>query len=135
MELTFTQYKNRRLINITVILLTVIILTLIHLVDPSDYSFYVCGFKDITGIECPTCGTARSLHSFANAEFGESLRYNPLGFIIGIILSVIAGGSVYELLSGRNIKKSFSPGIIKNLLLLIFLLVIVSWMIKIILIL
>lgn len=50
---------------------------------------FVCPFKTITGLPCPTCGTTRAFIHFAHLNITEAFLINPLtsSFVIfGIIL-------------------------------------------------
>lgn len=48
-----------------------------------------CIMKLITGYQCPSCGTQRSLHALLHGHLTQALRYNYF-FIISIPLFVIA---------------------------------------------
>jgi hypothetical protein len=51
-----------------------------------------CPFKFLTGCDCPTCGTQRSILSLLKGDFLKSWEFNPLG------LGLFFLGSVYLLM-------------------------------------
>jgi hypothetical protein len=46
----------------------------------------LCLFKSVSGIECPSCGSTRSVLAFLSGEIWLSLRYNLLGFLFGVLM-------------------------------------------------
>jgi hypothetical protein len=46
-----------------------------------------CGFKELSGLNCPSCGTTRSFVSYFRGNFIQSFNLNPIGFFIGLIIS------------------------------------------------
>ena len=58
--------------------------------DPSQLSSEVqnCGFISCSGEACPSCGNTRSLISFFNCQFLQSLRFNPVGFFLSLVFTV-----------------------------------------------
>lgn len=65
-------------------------------------SLWRCWFKSITGLPCPTCGTARAAVSLAELDVIGALRSYPLP-ALGWILFIGGGLGVAALaLSGRT---------------------------------
>lgn len=61
-----------------------------YFVDPSDDSFPLhCIWKDLTGTECPSCGTQRALYCIMHGEFSKALRYNFF-FVISVPYATLA---------------------------------------------
>jgi hypothetical protein len=55
-------------------------------------SLWTCAFKSLTGIPCPTCGTARAAIALARFDFLEALVRYPLPTLAWAFL--VAGGIV-----------------------------------------
>ncbi len=60
--------------------------------DPTEVRWFPrCLFHELTGFDCPGCGTARAIHAAARGDFAAALRFNAvlaiaLPFLIGIII-------------------------------------------------
>jgi hypothetical protein len=46
----------------------------------------LCLFKNISGYNCPSCGTTRAVSLLLEANFSAAFRQNPLGIIVLIIM-------------------------------------------------
>lgn len=64
---------------ILVILLSIKILDLIH---------FRCLFKYLFNFYCAGCGTTRMIKSLIKLDFYQSFRYNPVVFILSIVLFI-----------------------------------------------
>ncbi len=51
-----------------------------------DYIHYECPYRKFLHIYCPGCGTTRMIKSLIKLDIYQAFRYNPLMFIILIIL-------------------------------------------------
>ena len=51
-----------------------------------EYGF--CIFKHVTGIPCPSCGSTRSILSIINGDLYDGLLWNPIGFLLLLILTI-----------------------------------------------
>lgn len=61
-----------------------------YFIDPLQKSFPIhCIWKDLTGSECPSCGTQRALHSLMHGEIMKALKYNCF-FVISIPYAFLA---------------------------------------------
>ncbi len=55
-----------------------------------------CIIKEMTGIDCPSCGLTRSFVSISNGQWIRSLKYNFAGLLIYILLiSQIINSSLF----------------------------------------
>jgi hypothetical protein len=63
--------------------------------DPATGLFPKCPFLQVTGLQCPGCGSQRAVHHLLNAEFKEAFALNPL-LIISIPYIII--GYLFEIL-------------------------------------
>jgi len=58
----------------------------LFLFDPSQYSFYpVCVFHQLTGLQCPGCGTLRAAHQLLHGNLASAWHFNAL-FVVGLAL-------------------------------------------------
>lgn len=55
------------------------IIALIFLVDPTTHTIYpICQFHQLTGLNCPGCGSTRALYALMHGKFRDALRDNAL---------------------------------------------------------
>lgn len=65
-------------------------LAFIYFFNPSTHGFYPrCLFHQLTGLNCPGCGSTRALYALLHGEIQTALRDNAL-FIISL-----AGGAIW----------------------------------------
>lgn len=47
--------------------------------EPGRTGFFpLCPFRQLTGLQCPGCGTTRALHELAHGHFAAAFMLNPL---------------------------------------------------------
>ena len=51
-------------------------------------SFEVCLIKYVTNIPCPSCGSSRSIISLTKGDFSGALNFNPIGYLVAIIMLI-----------------------------------------------
>lgn len=51
-------------------------------------SFEVCLIKYVTNIPCPSCGSSRSIISLTKGDFNGALNFNPIGYLVAIIMLI-----------------------------------------------
>ncbi len=80
------KYKIMNQRNIVILLLIIILLGLIVLystVSPSSsILFPKCPFLMLTGLECPGCGSQRTVHALLNLDIRKAWTTNPLVVLI-----------------------------------------------------
>ena len=65
----------------TAILLTAgfVAAAVLFLFNPVEHGFYPqCLFHQMTGLDCPGCGSLRALHQLSHGHLVAALRFNPL---------------------------------------------------------
>ncbi len=59
------------------------------MVNPTNAAWFPkCLFKQLTGFDCPGCGTARAIHAAAHGDFSAAFHYNPI-LVVAIPFCVI----------------------------------------------
>lgn len=59
------------------------IITLVFFVNPSTHKIYpICQFHQLTGLNCPGCGSTRALYALVHGKFRDALRDNALFVLI-----------------------------------------------------
>lgn len=59
--------------------------------DPLESGFFPrCMFHELTGLQCPGCGSQRALHAILNGDIPAAWHFNPL-FILEIPLLALLG--------------------------------------------
>lgn len=72
-------------------------LATLALTNPADFNFLQCRFKEVTGLNCPTCGLTRSFESLITFNIVESFLYHPMGIVIFVGLFFLGAKFIYEL--------------------------------------
>lgn len=52
------------------------------------YHLTVCMIKNVTGYPCPSCGTTRAMQLLVQGNFLESIKMNPFGIIVTILMAI-----------------------------------------------
>jgi len=68
---------------VVVLLLAAVVFVYLHEPVANKQYFPQCGFKRLTGVDCPGCGGLRSVHALTNGRIVEALRFHA-----GLVLSV-----------------------------------------------
>ncbi len=51
----------------------------LYFFDPETAGFYpVCAVHQLTGLQCPGCGSLRALHQLTHGNIAQAWRLNPL---------------------------------------------------------
>lgn len=82
--------KNRTVVILAIV--AVLLFVLIYgLFDPTQASFFPkCLFHQLTGLQCPGCGSQRAVHQLLHLHLGAAIQYNAfmvlciplLGFLL-----------------------------------------------------
>ncbi len=62
----------------------------------------VCMIKQVTGVPCPSCGTTRAVAELFHGHVLSSLRWNPFGIIVALIMVVSPIWIGIDLLRGTD---------------------------------
>jgi len=95
--------KDRRITRIVLASILLLGLLFFSLFNPLNYPITSCGFKNIFGIPCPSCGLSRSVFSFSHFHFQEAFGYNLMGPILLFISIIIFTLLMFEAISGKKI--------------------------------
>jgi hypothetical protein len=91
------KYSRRLMVIITV---SLIIGATYYLFSPSEVSFFPkCPFHSITGLDCPGCGSQRTIHHLTHLEIEKAFISNPL-LIMAIPYMLI--GIYFEYFGGKE---------------------------------
>ena len=64
-----------------------LVVALYFIFNPLEHSWFPkCAFYQLTGLECPACGSQRALHAILHGDFLVGLKTNPF-----IIISIPYG--------------------------------------------
>jgi hypothetical protein len=71
--------SNKNLYLALIILLVTGLLVIYYKFDPAKYSFFPkCPFHQITGLDCPGCGSQRALYCLLHGNIKKAASYNLL---------------------------------------------------------
>jgi len=95
-------------------------------------SVNACLIKHLTNIPCPSCGSSRSVISLLNGDFIVALNFNPIGFIVALIMLVAPVWIIMDIIKKTNSLFNFylkTENYLKRLKIAIplILLVIINW--------
>ena len=55
----------------------------VYTFPPTEYAFYPrCVFKQMTGMDCPGCGSTRAMHHLLHGRVAEAFKLNPILFAL-----------------------------------------------------
>ncbi len=74
--------------------------------DPNNEST-VCLFKNVTSMPCPSCGSTRAVVALAEGDFMGAFQWNPIGFIIALVLVISPLWIASDLLARRRTLPGF----------------------------
>ena len=90
-----THHVSRR-VWITVGLIAVVSLfAAYYLIGPESGLYPRCMFRQLSGLECPGCGSQRAIHALLHGHISEAWSYNALLLIeMPLIALMLAAGSM-----------------------------------------
>jgi hypothetical protein len=94
----FEKRYTRRLL--VIIAVSLIIGVIYYLFSPSEVTFFPkCPFHSITGLDCPGCGSQRTLHHLAHFEIKKAFISNPL---LIMAIPYMLTGIYFEYFGGKE---------------------------------
>lgn len=85
-----TFLHNRKLIVAATITVAVTLMAVYFFFDPESEVAPKCVFRQLTGWDCPGCGSQRAFHALLHGRIGEAWGYNPALFFM-IPMAVMLG--------------------------------------------
>jgi hypothetical protein len=78
-------------------------------IDPNKVNLTKCYFKQVTGLNCLTCGLTRSFYALMRFQFAQSFRFHLMGPILfgGLILILLT--SIFEIILKKKFFKAMNP--------------------------
>jgi hypothetical protein len=98
--------------------------------NPFESRLITCGFKELTGYECPTCGMSRSIYSLISLNIADSIKYNPLGILLVLGLFALLIKFAAELISRKEIIVPVTKSSRKLIIISFVLLVFSTWILR-----
>ena len=62
----------------------------------------VCVFKKVTTLPCPSCGSTRSMKAILQGDLAGGFSWNPIGYLLFILLIIIPWWLMYDVLLKRD---------------------------------
>lgn len=101
----FSRRRANRAVPL-LLLSTLLVAALIY--RPGGIGFTICAVK-LLGFSCPGCGMVRSVSSFAQGQFEESLRYHLFGPLAFGVMVVLWGAALYAFFRGMALRLPQTP--------------------------
>ena len=67
----------------------------------------VCIIKHATNIPCPSCGSTRSVISLTKGDFIGALKFNPIGYLVAIIMLIAPIWIIADTIKGTKTLFNF----------------------------
>lgn len=90
--------KNKNAISALVVVILIAGMAFFYVFNPETHSFFPrCPFLQITGYECPGCGSQRAIHHLLHFHFSDAFAHNVLMplfvpyFLLGAYLAFCGG--------------------------------------------
>lgn len=92
---------SRKILKWSIAIISIIILVMLYKTYNPNGSIYFpkCPFKELTGLECPGCGSQRAIHYLLNFDVSNATKENVI-----LVLSIpyILVGIVFDALKNPN---------------------------------
>lgn len=99
------KFKNAKFI-IAFTAFTAILVYIYYIINPTESEWIPkCAFKQLTGYECPSCGSQRAIHKLLHGDIRNAFMLNPFAFISALYLLTIIYTTVSESQIAEKIKK------------------------------
>jgi len=89
-----------------------------------------CGFKQRTGLPCPTCGMTTSVLTFSRGKIFESFYIQPAGGLLCCVLVIIAFLALFTAVFGvyfRFVKRFFTEVKLRHIILALIVIIAAGW--------
>lgn len=117
-QTTGVRDQKRTIMWVVVAILAIAaLLPLYFYFDPAhSYLAPKCMFRLLTGLDCPSCGGQRALHSLLNGDVWLSIRYNPflwlvVPYVVFVVVSSLfkhpAATRLYDSLTSRGVLLTY----------------------------
>ena len=73
----------------------------------NGYGQGYCLFKSISHFPCPSCGITRSVLAIMKADFYAAFMFNPMGFVLFIMMFIIPIWVLTDIIRKRNTFLNF----------------------------
>jgi len=95
---------KKRIVNVVLFIIAILItlFTFLYIIKLIDFK---CVFKEIFNIYFAGCGTTRMVESVLKLDLYQAFRYNPLMFILFIILGIYIIYQIFVYIKKGNIIK------------------------------
>jgi hypothetical protein len=109
------DFVSKKAILIVAVILSLFVLSLISVVlyryDPARVSFYPgCAFRELTGLNCPGCGSMRAAHQLLHGHLKAALHLNPLMVLaLPFIGAYFISAGAYHIMGKRMPRIFVSP--------------------------
>ncbi len=100
--------SDSRIIRGSLSLIILALLLVSYFINPNNNKLNECGFKELTGYSCPSCGLTRSLYSTSHFHFGDAFAFHLLGPVIYLLLILLAIKFGHEAITGKGVNFSLS---------------------------
>jgi len=72
------DHVSRRALVTTGLVIAAVVLAGYYMLEPESGVYPRCLFRQVTGLECPGCGSQRAIHALLHGRVAEAWSYNAL---------------------------------------------------------
>jgi hypothetical protein len=120
--------RDQRLEALALVVMGTAALCILYIFNPSTSVLYMpCPFHELTGLECPGCGSLRALHHLLHGHVATAFTLNPLM----VLVSPFLGYSFLSYLMDTSGRRLLPPIFVPSIGIWIFLgVVLFFWVIR-----
>ncbi|CAN5646024.1 hypothetical protein BH23PLA1_BH23PLA1_33940 [soil metagenome] len=99
---TAQKHPGRYLRGTIALLGSVALLVLTFRLPTRWVPFTICGFKNLTGQDCPGCGMTRGLSALLQGDLTTALAFHPLSPIFLVLMVLLTAWAWFDLSRGSS---------------------------------
>jgi hypothetical protein len=89
--------------------------------------FVLCGFKQLTGLPCPTCGGTRALGRLAALDVHGAFVMNPLAVALAVAVALWAVSDLVLLPRRQSLRLGIRPDLATPVRVTVVLVALMNW--------
>ena len=119
----FKKFAKPAIVVVTVVAIAVVYRCINPVGTTAGEYMPKCFMKELTGYDCPSCGSQRAMHAILNGEFKRAILFNPFIFLaLPYLLALL-----YTALSSDRFARRIKPFVRHRIAIWSFLALYIAW--------